>query len=184
MAQRVTGRKKILTASSASPERVNVLETYCYPAGIDVSKVGFLKSGTVDMKDFDKKLNNDVAAVYLEVPNFLGVIEDSLHQISEKCRQKGALLIAGVNPITLGVLSPPSSYGADIVVGDGQSLGLYPNFGGPLMGIFAIRDDPVLLRQMPGRLDRIDAFEERIPQRVHNGFTDSRATYQKRARYL
>jgi glycine dehydrogenase subunit 1 len=57
-----------------------------------------------------------------------------------------------VNPITLGVLTPPGSYGADIVVGDGQPLGLYPNFGGPLMGIFATREDSMLLRQMPGRL--------------------------------
>ena len=151
MAQRVTGRKKILATSSSSPERIRVLETYCNPAGIEVSTVGFDKSGVVDMGDFEK-LDDEVAAVYLEVPNFLGIVEDSLHQISERCRQKGALLIVGVNPITLGVLSPPSSYGADIVVGDGQSLGLYPNFGGPLMGIFAIRDDPVLLRQMPGRL--------------------------------
>lgn len=152
MAQRVTGRKKILAASSASPERLEVMETYCYPAGIELRKIGFMTSGCVDLKQLENNLDDSVAAFYVEVPNFLGIIEDSLHIISEKCHSRGILLIVGVNPITLGVLAPPSSYSADVVVGDGQPLGIYPNFGGPLMGIFAIRDDPALLRQMPGRL--------------------------------
>lgn len=152
MARRVTGRKKILAASSASPERLDVMETYCYPAGIEVRRIGFTRSGCLDLTELENSLDNSVAAFYLEVPNFLGIVEDSLHVISEKCRSMGILVIVGVNPITLGVLAPPSSYGADIVVGDGQPLGIYPNFGGPLMGIFAIRDDPTLLRQMPGRL--------------------------------
>jgi len=152
MAQRVTGRRKVLAGSSASPERLEVLDTYCIPAGIEVLRINFARSGTLDLQDFESKLDDTVAAVYIEVPNFLGVVEDSLDQISEMCRAKGALLIVGVNPITLGLLAPPGSYGADIVVGDGQPLGLYPNFGGPLMGIFAIRDDSTLLRQMPGRL--------------------------------
>ena len=152
MAQRVTGKRKILAATSSSPERLDVMETYCYPAGIELRKVGFGNSGCLDTRQLEKELDDSVAALYIEVPNFLGIVEDSLHAISEKCRSKGALLIVGVNPITLGVLAPPSSYGSDIVVGDGQPLGIYPNFGGPLMGIFAIRDDPILLRQMPGRL--------------------------------
>jgi len=152
MAQRVTGRKRVLAAANASPERLTVLDTYCNPAGIEVLRVKYGRSGGLDLEDLRAKLNESVAAVYVEVPNFLGVVDDSLHTISEMCRSKGALLIVGVNPITLGVLSPPSTYGADIVVGDGQPLGIYPNFGGPFMGIFAIRDDPVLLRQMPGRL--------------------------------
>ncbi len=152
MAQRVTGRMKILAASSSSPERLGVLETYCVPAGIRVSRINFQNSGTIDMNLLNRQLDDSIGAVYLEVPNFLGVIEDSLNEIAERCHKRGALLIAGVNPITLGVLTPPGAYGADIVVGDGQPLGLYPNFGGPLMGIFATRDDSTLLRQMPGRL--------------------------------
>jgi len=152
MAQRMTGRRKIVAAANASPERLNVLDTYCVPAGIEVRRAEYARSGCIDLAKLETILDGTVAAVYLEVPNFLGVIEDSLKEISEKCRAKGALLIVGVDPITLGILAPPSAYGADIVVGDGQSLGLYPNFGGPLMGIFAIRDDPSLLRQMPGRL--------------------------------
>lgn len=152
MAQRVTGRSKIVVASSASPERIAIMETYCLPAGIDIVKVGFKDTGCIDFDYARNVLDGSVAALYVEVPNFLGIIEDSLQMISEYCRSKGILLIVGIDPLTLGVLSPPGDYGADIVVGDGQSLGLYPNFGGPLMGIFAIRDDPLLLRQMPGRL--------------------------------
>jgi len=152
MAQRVTGRMKILAASSSSPERLGVLETYCVPAGIEVTRINFQESGTLDVNLLENRLDDSVGALYLEVPNFLGIVEDSLDEIAEKCHRKGALLIVGVNPITLGVLAPPSAYGADIVVGDGQPLGLYPNFGGPLMGIFATRDDSTLLRQMPGRL--------------------------------
>jgi len=152
MAQRVTGRKKILAAASSSPERLQVLDTYCSPAGIEILRINFLKSGSIDLVNLEEKLNDDVGAIYLEIPNFLGALEDSLSPISEVCHKNGSLLIVGVDPITLGVLSPPSSYGADIVVGEGQSLGLYPNFGGPFMGIFAIKEDPTLLRQMPGRL--------------------------------
>ncbi len=152
MAQRVTGRKKILAGANASPERLAVLDTYCFPAGIEVLRVNYASSGCLDLEYLGNKLDETVGALYVEVPNFLGVVEESLHRISKMCREKGALLIVGVNPITLGVLAPPGSYSADIVVGDGQPLGLYPNFGGPFMGIFAIRDDAPLLRQMPGRL--------------------------------
>ena len=152
MAHRVTGKRKILAASSASPERLRVLDTYCYPADIEVIRINYSRSGCLDLQDLENKLDETIAAVYIEVPNFLGVVEDSPNLISEMCHSKGALLVVGVNPITLGVLAPPATYGADLVVGDGQPLGLYPNFGGPLMGIFAIRDDATLLRQMPGRL--------------------------------
>jgi glycine dehydrogenase subunit 1 len=152
MAQRVTGRRRLLCARSVSPERLQILETYCLPAGIEVVRVGFLNSGCLDQSDLEKNLDKSVAAIYLEVPNFLGVVEDSLQEISDLCHKNGSLFIVGVDPITLGCLAPPSSYGADVVVGDGQSLGIYPNFGGPFMGIFAIKDDSTLLRQMPGRL--------------------------------
>lgn len=152
MAQRATGRRRVLVAESASPERRAVLETYTYPAGIEIVPIGFDNSGCIDWVSLESQLTDSTAAFYLEVPNFLGIIEKSLPEIAEKCHAKGALFMVGVDPITLGVLSPPGSYGADIVVGDGQSLGLYPNFGGPLMGVFAIRKDPQLLRQMPGRL--------------------------------
>ena len=153
MAARVTKRAKILVAKNCSPERLGVLKTYCYPAGIELVGVGFdSKEGRILAQDVSKMIDDSTAAVYIENPNFFGVIEESVEEIAEFAHRRGALLICGVNPITLGVLKPPGEMGADIVVGDGQPLGLYPNLGGPLIGIFATRNDPNLLRQMPGRL--------------------------------
>jgi glycine dehydrogenase subunit 1 len=152
MAYRVTKRKRILVGRNVSPERVEVLKTYTQPLGMIVDSVEYDPTGRTDYSKVREKLSNDVAAVYLENPNFFGIIEDELEDIFRACHSKGSLAIVGVNPVSLGLLRPPGSYGADIVVGDGQPLGLYPNFGGPLMGIFATRSDPVLLRQMPGRL--------------------------------
>jgi glycine dehydrogenase subunit 1 len=153
MAHRVTHRNRILVGRNASPERVGILKTYSIPAGIEVELIEFdSERGNLDLRSLDSKLNEDVAAVYFENPNFLGIIEEYAEDIVRKAHRFGALAIVGVDPSTLGLLKPPGAYGADIVVGDGQPLGVYPNFGGPLIGIFATRTDPLLLRQMPGRL--------------------------------
>jgi glycine dehydrogenase subunit 1 len=152
MANRVTKKKRILVAKNVSPERTGVLQTYTHPLGMEIVQVPYDSSGRIDFASLASKLNGDTAALYFENPNFLGIIEDQVDEIVEKCHAKGVLVIVGVNPMTLGLLRAPGSYGADIVVGDGQPLGLYPNCGGPLMGIFATREDPNLLRQMPGRL--------------------------------
>lgn len=152
MAARVTRRKKLLVAGNVSPERIAVLKTYCYPAGIETTNIGFDHNGEVEFSSLKDAIREDVAAVYFENPNFFGVIEEQVEEISQLAHKMGSLVIAGVNPLTLGVLKSPGEYSADIVVGDGQSLGLYPNFGGPLLGIFATLKDEKLLRQMPGRL--------------------------------
>lgn len=152
MANRITKRKRMLVSKNASPERVSVLRSYTYPLEIEIETVDCDRSGRTDLNSLDSKLKEDVSAFYFENPNFLGVVEESAEDIIEKCHAKGALSIVGVNPISLGVLKPPGQYGADIVVGDGQPLGIHPNYGGPLMGIFATRNEPALLRQMPGRL--------------------------------
>lgn len=152
MTNRVTKRKRILVCRSTSPERVGVLRTYTYPLGVEIETVDCDKAGRVDISSLNSKLGADVAALYFENPNFFGIIEESAEEIVERCHSKGALVVVGVNPISLGVLKSPGSYGADIVVGDGQPLGIHTNFGGPLMGIFATKKDPGLLRQMPGRL--------------------------------
>jgi glycine dehydrogenase subunit 1 len=153
MAFRVTRKRKIVVSRGASPERIAILRTYCYPASIDVKEVDFdLKIGNTDYSSVRSVLDHDSAALYIENPNFLGIIEESVDELSQLCHERNALLIVGVNPSTLGLMRPPGEYGADIVVGDGQPLGLPLNYGGPLIGIFATKKDPVLLRQMPGRL--------------------------------
>lgn len=152
MAHRVNKKKRILVARNASPERIGVLRTYTDPLGMQIDLLDYDSSGRVKYPDATSKIGADVAAIYLENPNFFGIIEDGIEQLTDACHSKGALAIIGINPVSLGVIRPPGSYGADIVVGDGQPIGLYPNFGGPLMGIFAMRADSNMLRQMPGRL--------------------------------
>ncbi len=153
MALRVTRRHRILVGKNTSPERLRILNTYCAPAGAQIDLIDLdKKSGMIDLQSLESKLDDQTAAVYFENPNFLGIIEETVEDISSKVHSRGALVLTGVDPSTLGVMKPPGKYGADIVVGDGQPLGVYPNFGGPLIGIFATKMDPQLLRQMPGRL--------------------------------
>jgi len=94
-------------------------------------------------------LDHTVAAVIVQQPNFFGVLEDA-QKISELAHQAGALLIACVNPISLGILQPPGEYGADIAVGEGQPLGNPVSFGGPHFGFFTVKE--ALLRRIPGRI--------------------------------
>ena len=153
MAMRITKRRKILVPRLAGWERKLVLKTYVSPHEAVIEEVSFnMETGQISLEDLESKVGEEAAAVYLENPNFLGVIEEHVDEISDLVHKKGALLIVGVEPISLGLIRPPGSYGADVVIGEGQPLGLPPSFGGPLLGIFACRDDLTLIRQMPGRI--------------------------------
>ena len=101
--------------------------------------------------DLKKKLASHPAGVYLEYPSFLGFVDEGVDEISKLVHDAGSLLVVGIEPISMGVLRPPGDFGADIVIGEGQPLGSHMNFGGPLLGIFACRGEP-LLRQLPGRV--------------------------------
>jgi glycine dehydrogenase subunit 1 len=152
MAARVTGRRRMLVAGNAGPQRLAVLNTYVEPMGLKVEKVPFDPStGRLDSTRLGRSLSDDVAALYFENPNFLGVIEEEADGIMSSVHSAGALGIAGVDPMSLSLLREPGSYGADIVVGEGQPLGIPMNYGGPHLGIFAVRDAK-LARSMPGRL--------------------------------
>ncbi|MEM3615776.1 MAG: aminomethyl-transferring glycine dehydrogenase subunit GcvPA [Candidatus Methanomethylicia archaeon] len=153
MAVRVTHRRRVLVPRFISPERLTVLKTYAEPHGILISKVDYdAESGCMDLNSLKKIISNDVAAVYVENPSYLGFIETGVDDISSITHDFGALFIVGVDPISLGFLKAPGDYGADIVVGEGQPLGNPMNFGGPLLGIFACRGEDRLMRQMPGRI--------------------------------
>lgn len=146
-------RKKVLVSDAVHPETKEVIKTWLMGTGVEVIDVAVNKrSGTTDTEDLTNKLDEEVAVVYLETPNFFGSIETELKSIIELTHEKGALAIVGSNPISLGVLEPPGKLGADIVVGDAQSLGLGLNYGGPSAGILGIKDRKELLRQLPGRL--------------------------------
>ena len=153
MAGRLTRRSTILVPYLMSPNRLAVLRTYTEPVEMRVNQVDYDEAtGLIDLEDLKEKINSETAAVYVENPSYLGFVEEGVDAIAEVAHDAGALLIVGVDPISLGLLRPPGDYGADIVVGEGQPLGNHMNFGGPLLGIFACRGDPKMIRQMPGRI--------------------------------
>ncbi len=152
-AARVTRRKVFIIPKNISPQRKKVLLTYTQPIGVTVREVAYSpETGLIDLDDLVSKVDGETSAVYLENPSYLGPIEDRCEEIGEIAHSKGALFIVGVDPLSLAFLKAPGDYGADVVIGEGQPLGLPPNFGGPLLGIFACRDDMKLIRQMPGRI--------------------------------
>ena len=153
MAARLTHRNVALVPKTVHPEGLDTLRTYSEPAGIRVEPLDYdLETGQLDIEDLKEKLSGKTAAVYVENPTYLGFIETQVKEIAEETHDHEALLVVGVDPTSLGVLEPPGEYGADIVVGEGQPLGNQMNYGGPLLGIFACRDDLRLVRQMPGRV--------------------------------
>ncbi len=154
MAMRVTRRKRILVPQTINPEHLEVLETWVQgkEAIVETVKVD-RETGLLDLEDLEKRVSRgDTAAVYIENPGFLGVIQEHVDAVGDVAHKHGALFIVGVDVTSLGLLRAPGSYGADIVIGEGQPLGLGLNYGGPLLGIFGVRWDRRLIRQMPGRL--------------------------------
>ena len=154
MAARLNGRREVLVPASMDPERLAVLRQYCEPEGsaghIAVVSVAFdPSSGMIDMADLRAKLSDRTAAVYFENPGSLGVIEAHAAEIARIARAKGAEVIAGVDPISLGMLTPPGEYGADICVGTIQTLGAHMSAGGGAGGFIASRDEERYAREYP-----------------------------------
>ena len=135
-----------------SPDRLAVVRNYCHPV-MSVEPVGHHKeTGLLDLDDLKAKLTQDTAAVYFENPSYLGFIETQGEAISSAAHADGALSVVGVDPISLGVLKPPSRYGADIVCGDIQGLGNHMYYGGALGGFIATRDEEKFVMEYPSRL--------------------------------
>ena len=152
MAIRVKGNKTVLLARNIGPERKKVIKTYLEPLGTEILEVEYLEDkGRIDISDLESKLKN-TCCFYFENPDYFGVLEKEASKIADLVHNSGGLVVAGVDPISLAIVKPPSEYGADIVVGEGQILGTALNFGGPSLGIFACRGDQSLVRQMPGRI--------------------------------
>jgi glycine dehydrogenase subunit 1 len=153
LATRLNGRREVLVPAGMCPERLAVLRQYCEPSGsrghIAVVPVAFDASGQLDLNDLRAKLSDKTAAIYMENPGFLGVIETRGAEIGKLARAKGAEFIVGVDPISLGVLAPPGEYGADIVVGTIQTLGAHMSAGGGAGGFIASRDEERYAREYP-----------------------------------
>jgi len=139
-------RSRILISPAVHPHYRDVVATYL--SGTQASLIG-PEDTTLSAADLVGKVCEETAALVIQTPNFFGYLED-LNGIAEKVHARGALLIVLVDPIMLGLFQPPGSYGADIVVADGQSLGIAPSFGGPSVGIFATRR--AYIRRLVGRL--------------------------------
>ncbi len=147
------GRTKVILPANMNPYHRKVVESYTWPHGVKIVNAPFNReTGGVDVEELKKLVDEETAGVYLQYPNFFGVVEADAKAIGEVAHEKGALFITGVYPIALGLLKSPGELGADIAVGEGQPLGLGLNYGGPYLGIFATRFDMNLVRQMPGRI--------------------------------
>jgi len=165
MAARVKGRNEILIPRIIHPERASALKVYAEPVGIKVTPVGYeKKEGQLDLADLKRKISDRTAAVYVENPSYFGFIETHVQEIAAEAHSHGALFVVGVDAASLGILKPPGEYGADIVVGEAQPLGNSMNYGGPLLGIMACRDDMTLIRQMPGRIIGLTTTQDNTRQ--------------------
>lgn len=135
MAAAYTGRKHISVGNNINPQYYEVLNTYCDGADLEVTS---------------DRASEETACVLTQNPDFYGNLEN-LFYISEQAHKAGALFVTSVvEPTSLAIIEPPGNYGADIVVGEGQSFGIPMNFGGPYLGFMAVRDN--LLKKMPGRI--------------------------------
>lgn len=143
MAERIRKRGAVAVPRSLFSHLRRTLDTYCWATDIDIHEVGHLADGTIDWA----ALPEELSAVVVQTPNAFGVIEP-LADVKERIGD--ALLVVSCHPLSLGLLKPPGAWGADIVVAEGQSLGLAMGYGGPLLGLFATREE--YLRQMPGRV--------------------------------
>jgi glycine dehydrogenase subunit 1 len=149
MAARITGRRKTLVVGTLPGERWSNIDV---TAGkwIDPERIAFDPvTGLMDLDDLRRKIGDDVASVYIEVPSYLGGIEPDVAQIAEISHAAGALLVVGVDAISLGVLAAPADYGADIVVGEAQALGVHMMYSGGLCGFIASRDEPKFVAEYP-----------------------------------
>ncbi|MAH33502.1 aminomethyl-transferring glycine dehydrogenase [archaeon] len=143
------GKNTILISKSVHPEYRDVVRTYMKARDVNVIEIE-IKDGVTDKDDLKNRVNEDVAAVIVQSPNFFGIIEDQ-EKISDIAHKNNALMVSCVTEsISLGILKSPGSLGADIFIGEGQSFGLTPSFGGPHLGLFAVKKE--LVRKMPGRI--------------------------------
>ena len=150
MSNRINRRMDFLVSRGVHPEYQKVIETYTKGSNFRIKEIPFDEKGRTDLSSIAENLTENTSAVVLQSPNFLGTVEE-YDQLKEKLAENGTLLIVVVaEALSLGILESPGKHGADIVVGEGQSLGLPVSYGGPYVGFFATQKN--YLRQMPGRL--------------------------------
>ena len=142
-------RKVVFCSAAAHPDTIAVVKTYCWAAGHELVLLP-VKDGKTDLDAMASQLDKKTSAcLYLQSPNFFGQLEE-MEKAAEMIHSVGAKLIAGCNPIALGLLKTPAEQGADIAVGEGQPLGMPLSFGGPYLGFMAATQ--AMMRKLPGRI--------------------------------
>jgi glycine dehydrogenase subunit 1 len=176
MANRITRKKKVILSQAIHPEYRRLIQTYVDPDQQEIILIPYKRDeGRTNEKILFDLLKEDVSAVVIQSPNFFGVIED-LQPIAERIHDLGGLMIVGFSePIAYGILQPPGAMGADIVAGEGQSLGIPVSYGGPYLGIFTTQEK--FVRNMPGRL-----VGETIDLEGKRGFVLTLATREQHIR--
>jgi glycine dehydrogenase subunit 1 len=142
------GRRRFVVSRGVHPHARETLRTYSRGFGATVVEVG-LEGGRTDASELAGAIDGETAAVFVQNPNFLGAVED-LEALAAAAHEHGALCVASVDAIALGILRPPGECGVDIAVGEGQPLGGRLDYGGPSFGFFAATEEH--LRRMPGRI--------------------------------
>jgi glycine dehydrogenase subunit 1 len=152
MASRMTSRREVVVASAIGPERLGIIRGYCEPH-VRVAALPYdPDDGRINLAACDAALSRQTACVYSENPSYLGVIDDRMAALSDRVHALGGLHVVGVDPISLGVLQPPPAYGADIVCGDLQPLGMHMHYGGGLAGFIATPDEERYVNEFPANV--------------------------------
>ncbi len=146
----VDGRRKlsVVVSETAQPDVITVIKTYCESRNVPVTVVPS-KNNATDIDALKAAIKKETACVYVQSPNYYGVIED-VGEIVNISHQLGTKVAVGMNPVAMGILKTPGEYGADIACGEGQPLGIPMGFGGPYLGFMAVKKD--LMRKLPGRI--------------------------------
>lgn len=149
MAARITRKSEFIIPKALHWDKLSVLKNYVKWVGMTIKEVPYLTdTGEMDLSALKTELNENTAGVYIENPNFFGVFETGITEFKELIDK--AVLVVGIDPISMGVVKPPGEYGADIVIGELQAFGNPINFGGPFNGLFACNKE--YIRKMPGRI--------------------------------
>lgn len=151
MCTRVNKKNRFVIPKNISYEKKCVLKNYAKGPGIEIKEIDYdKKTGAVDLSELKEAVDESTAGVYIENPNFFGVFEDNVDKIKKITENNDCMFVVGVDPVSLGIVKDPGSYGADIVIGEGRCFGNPMDFGGSGLGVFACKKK--YLRQMPGRI--------------------------------
>jgi glycine dehydrogenase subunit 1 len=152
MAARITGRRQVLVSGYTGADKLSKMRDYLRP-DLQIELIPHrIEDGSIDLEALNGMIGQETAAIYFENPSYLGAIETQGEQASALAHAAGALCVVSVDPISLGVLSPPADYGGDIACGDIQSLGMHMFYGGGHGGFIATRDEEKFVMEFPSRL--------------------------------